>query len=93
MYAPDVSRLVGIRELRANVADFLHKASRGERIIVTVSGTPVAALAPLGGDEAADLVASGRLVPPRRTSGFRPPRPVRARVGLRIDRLLDEVRR
>jgi len=88
-----VSRTVGIRELRASVAEFLRRASAGERIVVTVSGTPVASLGPLGGDEAADLVASGRLIAPRRTSGFRPPNAVRARVGLRIDRLLDEVRR
>lgn len=92
-YASPVSRPVGIRELRANVAEFLRRASRGERIVVTVSGSPVASLGPLGGDETADLVASGRLLAPRRTSGFRPPHAVRARAGLRVDRLLDEVRR
>lgn len=85
---------VGIRELRLTLAEAVRRAAAGERTIVTSHGAPVAQLAPL--DEAAPdidrLIAAGALVPPRRTSAWRPPEPVSIWSGVRIDRALRELR-
>ena len=53
---------VGIRELRNNVAAVVRRASRGERVVVTVDGVPAAQLGPLeatAGVTLDDLVAAG----------------------------------
>jgi prevent-host-death family protein len=85
---------LGVRELRADLASAVRRAAAGERIVVTANGRPAAQLAPL--DAAApvleQLVASGALVPPRRTSRWRPPPPVAVWSGVRIDRALRELR-
>lgn len=85
---------VGIRELRASLADAVRRAAAGERTIVTAHGRPVAQLAPL--DEAAPdierLVAAGALIPPRRHGAWRAPAPVTVWSGVRIDRALRELR-
>ena len=86
---------VGIRELRNNVAAVVRRASRGERVVVTVDGVPVAQLGPL---EAAsrvtldDLVAAGLVDPPDRRG--RPPVPEAedTPVDVRPDGVLDELR-
>ena len=55
---------------------------------------PQAQLAPLD-DQAPDLdrlIASGAVVPPRRTGAWRPPAAVPVRTGVRIDRALVELR-
>jgi len=84
----------GIRELRGTLADVVRRAGAGERSIVTSHGRPVAQIGPL--DEAAptlqQLLASGALVAPRRTSTFRAPAPVTIWSGVRIDRALRELR-
>ena len=59
---------VGIRELRADLANAVRRAGAGESIVVTVGGRPVARLGPLdagGGPSLDELVAAGALVPPR----------------------------
>jgi prevent-host-death family protein len=88
------TRTTGIRALRSSLADAVRRATAGERTVITAHGTPVAQLAPL--DEAAPdldrLVAAGGLVPPRRTSTWRPPEPVPIWSGVRIDRALRELR-
>jgi prevent-host-death family protein len=85
---------VGVRALRQQLADAVRRASNGERTIVTTGGRPVAQLGPL--DESAptleQLVASGSLVAPRRTSAWRAPTPVAIWSGVRIDRALRELR-
>jgi antitoxin (DNA-binding transcriptional repressor) of toxin-antitoxin stability system len=72
----------------------VQRARGGERTIVTANGRPVAQIAPL--DEAAPdldrLLAAGALLPPRRSSVWRPPRPVEIWSGVRIDRALRELR-
>jgi prevent-host-death family protein len=86
---------VGVRELRNNVAAVVRRASRGERVVVTVDGVPVAQLGPL---EAAprvtldDLVAAGLVDPPARRD--RPPAPEveDTPVDARPDGVLDELR-
>jgi prevent-host-death family protein len=85
---------MGVRELRARLADAVHRAAGGQRTIVTAHGRPVAQLAPL--DEPApslhQLVATGALLAPRRGSPWRPPPPVAVWAGVRIDRAVRELR-
>ncbi len=85
---------LGIRELRTDLAAAVQRARAGERTVVTSHGRPVAQLGPL--DEAAPdldrLVTAGAIIPPRRTSDFRPPAPVPVWSGVRIDRALRELR-
>jgi prevent-host-death family protein len=83
-----------VRALRADLAAAVRRAAQGERIVVTVGGRPSAQLAPLD-DLAPDLdrlIASGSVIPPRRTSVWRPPTPVAVWSGVRIDRALVELR-
>jgi prevent-host-death family protein len=85
---------LSIRSLRAELAAAVRRAGTGDRIVVTVGGRPTAQLGPLD-DHAPDLerlVASGTVVPPRRSGPFRPPAPVAVWAGVRIDRALAELR-
>lgn len=89
--------VIGTRELRADLATHLRRAAAGQRVLVTTGGRAVAALGPvdvpLGTDASLDaLVASGLLVPPRRTGprSMTPPVPIWS--GVRLDRALREVR-
>jgi prevent-host-death family protein len=85
---------LSIRSLRANLAAGVRRAGTGDRIVVTVGGRPTAQLGPLD-DYAPDLerlVAGGAVVPPRRSSPWRPPAPVAVWAGVRIDRALAELR-
>jgi prevent-host-death family protein len=86
--------MIGVRELRTELARHVRRAAAGERVVIAIGGRPAAALVPLtelpSGIE--PLLASGALVPPRRTddSRLRPPIPVWS--GARLDRLLRELR-
>jgi prevent-host-death family protein len=83
-----------IRSLRAGLAAAVRRAGAGERVVVTVGGVPTAVLAPVD-DQAPDLarlVAAGAVVPPRRTTPWRPPAPVAVWAGVRLDRALAELR-
>jgi prevent-host-death family protein len=87
--------LVGVRELRANLAAALRRAGAGEPVVITVDGRPVAQLGPLeptGAPTLAALAASGLVEPPRRRDRPDPPDPTDAAVDLRLDRVLAEVR-
>jgi prevent-host-death family protein len=89
-----VSTSASVRALRASLAAAVRRAAEGERTVITVNGRPQAQLGPLD-DQAPDLerlVASGALVPPRRTSAWRPPDAVPVWSGVRIDRALAELR-
>lgn len=85
---------IGVRELRADLAGAVRRATAGDRTIITSHGRPVAQLAPL--DEAAPdierLIAAGALVPPRRTGEWRAPEPVSIWATVRVDRALRELR-
>jgi prevent-host-death family protein len=83
-----------VRALRADLATAVRRASHGERIVVTVGGRPTAQLGPLD-DHAPDLqrlVASGAILPPRRTGLWRAPVPVSLWPGARVDQALRDVR-
>lgn len=85
-----------MRELRNNVAAVLRRAASGERIIVTVDGTPAAQLGPIEPVSAPtleDLVATGLVTPPQRPDvAPRDPSPIDAAVDIRIDDVLAELR-
>jgi prevent-host-death family protein len=87
---------IGIRELRANAADAVSRAHNGERIIITVNGRPTAQLGPIApldsAPSLADLAAQGLVVLPHRPD--RPPSPLAIDLwtGVRLDRLIGEVR-
>jgi antitoxin (DNA-binding transcriptional repressor) of toxin-antitoxin stability system len=87
-------RAVGIRELRASLAESVRIAGGGERVVVTVGGRPVAQIGPLDADapDLERLIGSGAVIPPRRTSEWRPPEPVPVWAGVRIDQVLRELR-
>jgi prevent-host-death family protein len=87
---------VGIRELRADLAGFVRRAQTGERIVVSVSGQPVAALSPLQAAATSasvdDLVAAGLIIAPRRRGKFRRRDTVSVWAGTRIDRIVRSLR-
>ncbi|HXQ96710.1 MAG TPA: type II toxin-antitoxin system prevent-host-death family antitoxin [Candidatus Acidoferrales bacterium] len=58
---------VGIRELRQNLRQYLHRVAEGAAFEVTEFGRPVARLGPLpaGGSRFSALVADGRVTPAR----------------------------
>ncbi len=88
--------MIGIRELRADLAAHVRRAAGGEPTVVSVSGRPAAVLVPLTGTGALPsleaLVAAGALSPPRRADGRLPERTVPVWGNVRLDRLLREVR-
>ena len=77
---------ISVRALRADLAAAVRRSERGEHTVITVSGRPVAQLGPV------DDGSGGTVIPPRRTSTWRPPAPVQIWSGVRIDRALGEVR-
>jgi antitoxin (DNA-binding transcriptional repressor) of toxin-antitoxin stability system len=88
--------MVGIRELRADLAAQVRRAGAGQRIVVSVDGRTIAQLGPVepeqGQSVLADLLASGAVVAPRRTDPFRLAAPVPVWSGVRLDRALKELR-
>lgn len=90
--------MIGIRELRADLAAHVRRAAAGEPTVVSVDGRPCAVLGPVslrvhGDDISLDaLVASGALLPPRRSDGVLPGSTVAVWGNVRLDRLLREVR-
>ena len=89
-------RTVGVRELRGDLAGFVRRAQTGERIVVSVSGEPVATLSPIQATATNasidDLLAVGLVVPPRRRGAFRHRAPVAVWMGTRIERVVRALR-
>lgn len=85
---------VGVRELRASLPEAIRRAEGGERTVITSRGRPIAQIAPLDADapDLARLIGAGAVVPPRRTSTWRPPASVAVWAGTRIDQVLRELR-
>ncbi len=88
--------MIGIRELRTDLAAHVRRAAAGEPTVITISGRPAAVLSPLtagDGERAiAALVAAGALMPPRRSDGALPTGTVAVWGNVRLDRLLREIR-
>jgi prevent-host-death family protein len=72
---------VGVRDLKNNLSRYLDRVQRGEEIIVTERGRPVARLSSLDhpSDRLAALVASGAVRPPRSHQRQRPARRIKAK--------------
>ncbi len=69
---------VDIRELQAHLSEYVRRAGRGEQILVTVRGKPVARLVSLGSASIVEPgVAEGWIIPPTE-EGLKPIVPVRA---------------
>jgi antitoxin (DNA-binding transcriptional repressor) of toxin-antitoxin stability system len=88
------ARTVGVRQLRAGLAEALRRAAAGERTIVTRDGRAVAQLAPIdaGAPDLERLIGAGAVIPPRRPGTWRAPEPITVWVGTRIDQALRELR-
>ena len=90
------SPIVGIRDLRADVAALVRRAGAGEQLIISVGGRPTAHLGPIQSPDGTirleDLIVRGLVVAPRRTGPYTPADPVPVWQGSRIDRLLHEIR-
>jgi antitoxin (DNA-binding transcriptional repressor) of toxin-antitoxin stability system len=87
-------RSIGIRDLRAGLAEAVRRAGAGDRTVVTAAGRPVAQLGPLDADapDLERLIGAGGVIPPRRASEWRAPEPVPVWAGVRIDQVLRELR-
>ena len=88
--------MIGIRELRADLAAAVRRAGSGQRVVVSVDGRAVAQLGPIEAEQGQtvleDLFASGAVLAPRRTDAARPSPAVQIWSGVRLDRALKEVR-
>lgn len=88
-------RRLGVREVRAALADVIGWAAAGERITVTVRGRPAAMIVspteePVAGLDL--LVASGQIVPPRRPDRPPTPEPATVPADVRVERVIDQMR-
>jgi len=88
---------IGIRELRSDLSNHVKKAARGETVVITIGGEPVASLTSLGPRQQAqtmeDAYASGRVIrAPRR--GETPPPPPKEKLTLDrpAEQIIDELR-
>jgi prevent-host-death family protein len=66
---PDLSERVGVRELRQNLSVYLRRVQKGESLVVTDHGRPVARLTPLPAsvDVLERLAGDGRVIMPSRS--------------------------
>lgn len=81
--------------MRADLAALVRRAQAGQRTVISIGGADIAQLAPL--DTAAttsleSLVASGQLLAPRRALADSIPEPVPVWSGIRLDRVLRDLR-
>lgn len=94
--SPPATAVVGIRDLRADVAALVRRAGAGEQLVISVAGHPTAHLGPLHSSEGhlrfEDLISKGHLIAPRRRGRYRAPDPVPVWQGSRIDKFLQDIR-
>lgn len=65
---------VGVRELKANLSKYLDQASRGEEVVVTDRGRPIARITPFVADSTLERgIDEGWVDPPRRNKLGPPP--------------------
>jgi prevent-host-death family protein len=87
---------IGVRDLRNATAYAVRRAGRGERIVITVAGRPVAQLGPLeplDGTLTLDDLAFRNLVElPGTDDRSAPTAAVEVWAGFRLDRVLRDVR-
>lgn len=88
--------MIGIRDLRADLAALVRRAGGGQRIVISVGGRPAAQLGPVEpgapGASLHDLYATGAVLAPRRAASPRIGEPLPVWAGTRLDRALRDVR-
>jgi len=88
--------MMGIRELRTDLAAAVRRAGSGQRVVISVDGRAAAQLGPIEPEQGqtvmADLIAAGAVIAPRRFDAARPGTPVPIWSGVRLDRALKELR-
>jgi antitoxin (DNA-binding transcriptional repressor) of toxin-antitoxin stability system len=89
--------MIGVRQLRADLTAHVRRAAAGEVTVVSIGGRPAAAIGPLHdhadtGGGLAPLLASGALLPPRRSDRRTASGTVTTWANVRLDRLLREIR-
>jgi prevent-host-death family protein len=88
--------MLGIREFRADLAAHVKRAAAGTPTTISIGGRPAAVLGPLteqaAGTSIEALVASGALIAPRRVDHRLADGTVPTWGGVRLDRLLREIR-
>jgi len=74
-------REIGVRQLKQTLSETLAAVGRGEPVRVTRRGRPLADIVPAtssaGQDRLRQLIAAGRVLPPRRGRPARAPEPAR----------------
>lgn len=88
------TKTIGVRRLRQNLSEYLHRVQSGESFQVSHRGNPIAMLTPLPDVHGpiGRLVAEGRLRPARRDlTELGPPKPHPTRMS--ISKALEEERR
>lgn len=89
---------VGSRELKTRLGTYLERVRRGETIVVTDRGAPVAELRPLRVSEdpqeeaLRQMEAEGLLTRPTRSGPLQPTDPIRLPPGMTLRDLLEEDR-
>ena len=92
------SSIVGSRELKTRLGQYLERVRRGETILVTDRGKPVAELRPVGladdplEDALLRMEADGLLTRPTRRGGLAPFEPIKLRSGVRASELISRDR-
>ena len=86
-----------IRQLRNDVSRVLRRVKAGERLIVTSNGVAVAEIGPLQDRTSKptleELIASGKVIPPRTRAKPRPARPTHFSGPMITEQILEEHRR
>lgn len=89
---------VGSRELKTRLGTYLERVRRGETIVVTDRGAPIAELRPLSVSEDPveraldEMAAEGLLTRPARTGTLQPIDPIKLPPGMTVLDLLSEDR-
>jgi prevent-host-death family protein len=92
------SSIVGSRELKTRLGQYLERVRRGETILVTDRGKPVAELRPVGlsddpvEDALLRMEADGLLTRRSRRGGLTPFEPIKLRPGVRASDLISRDR-
>lgn len=86
---------IGIRELRNQVSEVIRRVRRGERILITSNGVPVAELGPVTEGRAGsleELAEAGLLRLPRSPERKPDPKPLLVTNGLTSTEVLEDLR-
>lgn len=89
-------RVVGIRELKSGLSEYLKKVRDGQSIVVTDRGQPIAEISPIKADTEMEarllkLAAEGRVTLPTR-SALQPFKPIKLRGGKLLSTVVIEDR-